>query len=294
MLAAANTSDSTGRPLFSGTSSGPAFADTAGGVVYRGDDGATVTRLRERSQIATGLPGSEVFGADDTGLFAAVDDMIASLTEPMLSARPRVFAEAAARLNLERSRGPQVLEVTLTGPTGSARVTLDLRLDAPEAPMAAINAETARTGIAAVMERDGLTIRLVAQGTIALSQQAGGSLRRPTLFLQAVDAGGQPTGNLAALRPEALTSSALVGRSSAAVDHLALMRARIGGLADAVEKSATAIAAQRLTVDQAVAGLEDLDVAATVTRLQSLLLTQQASQQTFVKIAGQSLFDFLR
>jgi flagellar hook-associated protein 3 FlgL len=47
-------------------------------------------------------------------------------------------------------------------------------------------------------------------------------------------------------------------------------------------------------VDQAVSGLEELDVAAAVTRLQSLLATQEAAQQTYVRIAGQSLFDYLR
>jgi flagellar hook-associated protein 3 FlgL len=43
-----------------------------------------------------------------------------------------------------------------------------------------------------------------------------------------------------------------------------------------------------------VAGLEDLDVAAAITRLQQLLLTEQAAQQTFVKINGTSLFDYMR
>ena len=53
-------------------------------------------------------------------------------------------------------------------------------------------------------------------------------------------------------------------------------------------------AARRLRIDQAVAGLEDLDVAAAITKLQGLLLTEQAAQQSFVKINGTSLFDYLR
>ena len=44
----------------------------------------------------------------------------------------------------------------------------------------------------------------------------------------------------------------------------------------------------------AIAGLEDLDVAAAITKLQQALLTEQASQQSFVKINGTSLFDYLR
>lgn len=294
MLAMANATDAMGRPLFAGTAGGPAFAETVDGVVYRGDDAATMTRLSERTQIATGVPGSDVFGADPTGLFAAVDDTIAALTEPMLSARPRVAGMGQARLSLVRSREPETVEVTLAGPAGTARVQLDLRLDAPEAPLAAINAQTAATGISAVMESDGRTIRLVAQGEIAVSDQSGGNPRRPNLFLETLDPQGQPTGHALGVRPAPLTASALVERAGAIVDHLALMRAKVGSLGDAVDKAAQSIAGQKLTVSIAVSGLEDLDVAATVTRLQSLLMTQQASQQTFIKISGQSLFDFLR
>jgi flagellar hook-associated protein 3 FlgL len=72
------------------------------------------------------------------------------------------------------------------------------------------------------------------------------------------------------------------------------MRAQVGSLADAVGKNADSLAQRRLTLDQAVAGLHDIDIAETVTRLQSLLLTQQASQQSFVKIMGQSLFNYIR
>ena len=294
MLAVANASDAAGRPLFAGTAAGPAFEQNAAGVVYRGDDGATVAQLGDRHRIATGLPGSLVFGSGPKGLFAAIDNTIAALTEPMLSARSRITAQGAARLDLDRTRGAQDIEVTLTGPAGSARLVLDMRLDAPTSPMEAINALTAQTGISAQMESDGRSIRLSALGEIAFSDQKGGDPRRPGLWLAPLGSDGNPVGSARGLRPEPLTVNALVGQADAAVEHLATMRAQVGTLADSVEKSAVSIANQRLIVNQAVAGLEDLDVAATLTRLQSLLVTQQASQQAFVKISGQSLFNYLR
>ena len=296
MLAIANSSDSAGRPLFAGTGTAPAFEETAAGVVYRGDDGAPLAQLGDRSTVATGLPGSRVFGTDATGIFAAVDDMIAALTEPMLSARAEVSVQGSARLDLLRTRDASEVEITLTGPLGSARLTIDLRLDAPEAPMHAINAQSAVTGVTAVMESDGKSIRLVSAGEMSIGALTGADVdaRRPALMLGPVDAAGIPTGEVKGIRPEPLGPNALVGRATAAVGHFATMRASAGVLAEAVEKSVISIASQRLTVDQAVAGLEDLDVAATITRLQSLLLTQQAAQQSFVKISGQSLFNYLR
>lgn len=294
MLALANSTDTAGRPLFSGTAGAPAFEQTTEGVVYRGDDGSTVVQLSDRKRVATGLPGSQVFGSGPTGVFAAIDNTIAALTEPMLSARASVSAEGQARLDLARTRAPQEISVTLTGPTGSARVMLDMRLDAPTAPLDAINAQSGVTGITAVMEADGKGIRLVAAGQMSISAQEGGDARRPSLTLGEVLPDGTPNGAATSVRPTQLTPNMLVAGADAAINHLALMRAEAGALGEAVDQSARSIASQRLTVDQAVAGLEDLDVAATITRLQSLLLTQQASQQAFVKITGQSLFNYLR
>lgn len=298
LLAAANSGDMTGRPLFAGAAPGPAFADTGtegGGVVYRGDDQAPVAQVGDAMRIATGLPGSQVFGTGADSVFALVDDTIAALSEPMLSARSEARVPGPARLDLERTRAATTLEITLTGPAGAARVTLDLRLDAPLGPVDAINAVSAETGITASPAADGRGIVLAAAGAVALSGQTGGPAARPALSLGAAAMpDGAPAGPATALRPGQATADALIDRASGAVEQMATMRAAAGSLAEAVDRQLEATAARRLTVDQAVAGIEDLDVAATLTRLQTLLLTQQTSQQTFVKITGQSLFSYLR
>ncbi|NEX45255.1 flagellin [Pseudotabrizicola algicola] len=293
-FAIANATDSMGRPLFAGTGSAPAFEQTSGGIVYRGDDGTSVAQIGDRQRVATGLSGRQVFDEGPSGIFAALDDTIAALSEPMLSARAAVTATGEARMELVRSRSPQEIEITLTGPSGAARLTLDLRLDAPQAPVDAINAAFAATGVSAALDSDGKGIRLSATGAFTISDQSGGSAQRPVLTLGAVDSAGVPSGPFTGLRPEQMRINTLVGRAGSALDHLATMRATAGSLAEAVDKSAQAIASQRLSVNQAVAGLNDLDVAATVTRLQSLLMTEQAAQQAFVKISGQSLFNYLR
>ncbi len=68
----------------------------------------------------------------------------------------------------------------------------------------------------------------------------------------------------------------------------------MGALGRLAEDHAQVLADRKLRIDKSVAGLEDLDVAAAITRLQQLLLTEQAAQQTFVKINGTSLFDYMR
>ena len=295
VVAAASATDMTGRPLFSGTAPGAAFADTAQGITYRGDDAVSMAQLGDRHRIATGLPGSRVFvPGEGRDVFAMLDDMITALGEPMLSARTDLRSAPPARLDLLRSRAPQEVEVTLTGPLGAARVTLDLRLDAPEAAVEAINAQTGQTGITATFEADSQSLRLMAAGEIALSDQQGGSRTRPVLHLGPVTEAGLPAGPALGLRPTDLGINALVADAGRAVDHMAMMRAEVGSLAAAVDTRREALAAQRLSVDQAMAQVGDLDVAASLTRLQTLLTTEQAAQMSFVKIVGQSLFDYLR
>ena len=85
-----------------------------------------------------------------------------------------------------------------------------------------------------------------------------------------------------------------VGAFGDAVAHIAAQRAEVGSLAKLAEDHGKSLSDRKLRIDQAVAGLEDLDVAAAITRLQQLLLTEQASQQSFVKINGSSLFDYIR
>lgn len=295
MIGAANATDMSGRALFSGTAPGAAFEATAQGMVYRGNDAVSMAQLGDRERIATGLPGSRVFSPGaGRDIFATLDDTIAALSEPMLSARTDLRATSPARLDLERSRAGAGIEVTLSGPLGAARVPLDMRLDAPEAAVSAINAQTARTGITATLEADGKSLRLMAEGEIAISAQEGGSRTRPVLSLGPINADGLPSGPSLGLRPADLGINALVADADRAVDHMATMRAEAGSLAAAVDTRREALSAQRLSVDQAMAKVQDLDVAAALTRLQTLLATEQAAQMSFVKIVGQSLFNYLR
>lgn len=292
--AAANASDMTGRPLFSGTAPGPAFAATAQGMVYRGNDAAPSVHLGADHRIATGLSGARVFTVAGRDIMALLDDTITALTPPMLDARPAVQMPSPARLDLTRSREAQTVTLTLSGPLGAAPVALDLRLDAPGAALGAINAVTARTGITATQADDGHSLTLTAEGQIGLSDLTGTDAARPVLSLGRITDAGLPAGPQVGLRPAALNINALVADAGRAVDHMATMRAEAGSLAEAVDRRREALAAQRLSVDQAMAQVQDLDVAATLTRLQTLLTTQQAAQMSFVKIVGQSLFGFLR
>jgi flagellar hook-associated protein 3 FlgL len=288
LLALANVTDTHGRALFAGTAAGPAYAAAADGPVYVGSDAPPQLQTGDRQVQAAGVTGPAVFGHGAGSLFARLADLAAALREPMLSAQLQATAAGDARLDLARARDGGMVQVTLAGPAGAATLSLDLRADAPGAAVAAINAATADTGVTAALMPDGAGIALSAAGPLTLSAVQDGPRDAPLLTL--TPAGGTPV----ALRPAGLAPDALVAAAAAAVDRLAQVRSEAGALAAAADRARDGIAERRLVLDRAVSGLQDLDMAAEVTRLQVLLTTQQAAQQTYVRIAGQSLFDYLR
>ena len=297
LLAAANATDQQGRPLFSGTAPGPAFVPTAQGVAYQGDTAASAVQMGPHARMETGLAGERVFGDGRDGLFALLDDIVLALSEPVLSARDTVQADGRARLDLSPVPAGGEIALVLGGPQGAAELLLPLGAADRDAQIEAINALTARTGIHAAAAQDGAGIVLEAAGRISLSAQTGpadAAAERPVVRLAAADDAGRPTREPTALRPLHLGSQTLVSRTTAAVEHMAEMRAAGGSLAAALESRLEQVANKRLTLDQAVSRLQDVDVAEAITRLQGLLLNQKAAQQSFVRIAERSLFDYLR
>ncbi|MCH8466325.1 MAG: flagellar hook-associated protein 3 [Roseinatronobacter sp.] len=301
LLSNANATDPQGRPLFSGTAPGPAFVLGPEGVSYQGDTAATVVQMGGQAKLTTALPGTRVFGEGQDSIFALLDDLVRGLSEPVLSARDTVQALSYARLELAPSVGGagagDTITVTLEGPEGRADIALTLGAGGQAAQVAAINAASADTGIQAQAMADGVGIRLLAAGMMHVSNQTGpeeGLARRPLLTLAQITDTDHIMHAPVALRPAHLASATLIGRASDTVEHMAEMRAAIGAMGKALDSRIERIADTRLTLDKAISRLQDVNVAEAITRLQTLLLNQQAAQQSFVKITGRSLFDYLR
>lgn len=301
LLTVANARDTFGLPLFAGFGSGEPFTEGPNGVEYRGDGGRPTLRLTETATLATGLNGSEVFmsvptsDGDAKSLFTMVDDLIASLTKPLQTARPDSQVAGQGLFTPFTTRNPATLSFDLSGPTGSARISAEVMTGAPGAMLDAINAATPTTGITATLSPDGRGFILTARGDIRLSNiSQPDSPRAPVGSLTALDDSLQPRGTGTLLRNDAISATRLVGVFGNAITHTAAQRAEVGALGRLAEDHAAVLADRKLRIDKAIAGLEDLDVAAAITRLQQLLLTEQASQQTFVKINGSSLFDYIR
>jgi len=80
----------------------------------------------------------------------------------------------------------------------------------------------------------------------------------------------------------------------ASLDHLGVNIAKIGALMSTAEQQRDTIAQRQILISENLSTLEDADLSKLVTELQSLIVSRDAAQQTFVKIGQQTLFDFLR
>ena len=269
-------------------------------AAYAGDGGVSVARLSESVTLPTGLNGAKLLMAvptkqGPTSMFKMVDDLIATLGVGLRSMKPTATVTGQADLTLAAGREPQALGFTLKGPKGAVRIDTTMQAGTPSLVMDAINAQTALTGVAASIAPDGSGIRLAAEGSMTLSGfDSGSEARAAVAGLQPLDTAGQPAGASIQIRPEYLSADRMVAAFGEATSHLAGQRAEAGAVAAQVDRQKEALSARSLQLDTAVSNLEDLDVAKAITRLQDLLLSQQAAQQTFVKIQSSNLFDYIR
>lgn len=300
MMEIANRTDPMGQPLFGGYSPSPAFVETHEGVSFNGDLGVPSLRVSETMQVDTSVNGADVFmslpaSGDLKGVFAVMDDLEASLSNPLGEAGTTVEAADRAQLSFLGDRKSQEIGLTLNGPLGSIDVK-ETYIDGVPGPFVdAINAQTQKTGITASVSEDGGSIVFETQGTITISNVTSErSGRGLAAHFAPMDANGQLLGTPKGVRAEEMSTSNVLERVQSMIGHFAESRAKAGAVAATLDSHQDALSVRDLQIQQAVAGLEDLDLAAAVTNLQQLLVNQQASQQTYVQISRTSLFDYLR
>jgi len=78
------------------------------------------------------------------------------------------------------------------------------------------------------------------------------------------------------------------------LESMSLGLARVGTDLSAVERTRDVMAEEQLQTDALISDLRDLDFAEAITKLRADQLALEAAQSSFARIAGQSLFDFLR
>lgn len=293
LLGLANARDSTGQALFGGfvTRDDP-FRNGPTGVTYHGDAGQPRLQVSETMTLATGLNGALVFNsvgaARDGNIFDTIDRFIATLRTDPSSITATAQGNGQLTLTPQMGRDFAQWSLQISGPDGQADVTFALADGALSAAVDAVNAQTARTGVSASSDPQTGAIVLSAAGPITVARIVGAD--PAALAMGVMDETGTRRNLVAADR----TENAVLGQLQDSATHLIEQRTQIGALSANAKVQADVVAGRKLSLDQAVANLGDLDMTAALTRLQQHMLNRDATLQSYAKITQQNLFDYMR
>lgn len=307
LLALANTTDDNGQALFGGYAMNrtPFVGTPEGRVAYRGDDGIHTVAAGDSLRLETSVNGREVFDRVATpsgtrSLFDVVDAFIAGLDlANTASTRVHSMIGDGLRLDIVTKDWPTELSLRVDGPEGRADISAKLVRGVPDPLIAAINAASATTGVAAASTEDGSGIILTAAektSDITLSEltvEGDPSPANPALYgvmLGPTD-GSIPTKNLL---PVSHGLEARMAELSEMQNAVALSRTKVGSFLGKAERQQSVLSDRTAVLEADVGELRDADLQRVITELQSLLLTQDAARQAYSKIGQRSLFDFLR
>lgn len=308
MVELANTQDAQGQSIFSGYKTDKkAFELTKDGQInYNGDRGQTYLQVSENMQVLNGLDGESVFGRVQTdggpkSIFTMLEGMKrAILNGSILNTEGN--STGVAELEFSLPRDPLEFTFSLTGSAGTTRITTSMAEGKFTDFVDAINADSNLTGITAEYDDTIGRVRLTDSGNKNIRfddieiEDIETSSDHMSAFVDffSIDGEGQQVGVARRLTDDDLLLSNLTGDINSAINHISNQQALIGSQLNKANQQISVLGERKIAVSEEVSELGDADLAELVTRLQSLLLNRDASQQAFAKIGQQSLFDYIR
>jgi len=280
LLSLANTRDASGDYLFAGfqTQALP-FVRGPAGVDYQGDGGQRFLQLSASSQIAVRDPGSAVFMAVPIGngrfdITAAAGNTGTGIVRD--TSATSSYQPGAYTISFAQASPTAPLSYTVTD--ASAAIVAS----GSYAPGDAISFAGARVVIEGAPAA-GDAFSIAAQP----KQDMFTTLRNIIGTLEGAGAGPAQTASV----NNALASG--LRNLDQALGRVLEQRAEVGSRLNRVDSQRSANDAFTLGLQETLSAVRDLDFAEAISRLNLQLVALQAAQQSFVRIQGLSLFNFL-
>lgn len=286
LIGFANTRDSAGNFIFSGyQSTVQPFTSTAAGVVYNGDQGQRQLQVSTSRQLALNESGDAIFERIKTGNGTFTTAAAASNTGGSI-AGPGSVTNAALLTGHNYA-----IDFTVTGGATSFKA-YDLTIDPSKAtPLPASGPYTAGQSIAF----DGLQFDISGTPANADSFNVKPSTNQ-SIFKSVSDlitVLNTPTAGTAAKANLTASLSAANTNLSSALDTVLTVRAAGGARLQELDTLDSEGTDRGLQYAATLSSLQDLDYAKAITELTQQQVTLQAAQQSFVKVANLSLFNYI-
>ena len=280
LLQLANTKSPSGEYIFAGYNSRtPAFAKSDAGFVYQGDQGQRLLQVSEDTQLAVRDNGADVFQGMTTGdgrflLETPVSNTGDGLVK--MSSTIDAISDNYTITFIQTNPGDPLL-YSVSGEDVGAVATGTF------APGEAINFNGISIEIEGTLENgDSYAINRSVRQDVFQSVQA---------IANALLAGTE-TGAKSSKLANDLGQS--ISTMDQALEHLQSRRTIVGNRLQALDTRASENADGLLRLERQTSELNDLDFAEAVSRLNLQTTALQAAQQSYIKIQGLSLFNYLR
>lgn len=301
LVGLANTKDGNGEYLFAGSKgfTEPFVPNAAGGYDYFGDDSQRLLQIGAGRQVADGNPGSEVFQLIRNGNGTFVTEVNQDPLNPnqgtgvidggsvqgsFIPALTNGVNGYTLRFIQVAPTDPITYEVFETGDPAETPITLadgttvGTYIDGE--PIAFRGALVTVTGIPA--DGDTFTIRSSEYKDIFQTLQDFVTALETTVTLPEEQA--VLNNNI----------NRFLGDVDQGMNNILTVRASVGARLNAIDGQRYINEDQLLQTTQVISSVEDLDYAEAVSRLNLQMAGLEAAQQTYLKVQGLSLFNFLR
>lgn len=280
LIAAGNTQDASGEYIFAGFQSDTRpFTKASSGATYNGDDGQRFMQVSANVQIAASNSGSDVFmsAAAGNGSFdyrgSANNTGTATVTSTSAAANyvPETYTLAFIQAN-----PTDPITYTVTGDTSGQVATGNYVKDGA---ITFANGEIRLKGTPA--NGDSFTISSVPRQDIFTTIKD----------LESILAGASDTTS-SRIRVHNEASRGLTNIDNA-LEKILTVQADVGTRMRRAEMQTDTNEAFNYQLQETLSGLQDLDYAEAISRLNIQMLALQAAQQTFAKTQAMSLFNYL-
>ena len=280
LLQLANSKSPSGEYIFAGYNSRtPAFAKSDAGFVYQGDQGQRLLQVSEDTQLAVRDNGADLFQGMMTG------DGRFLLETPASNAGNGLVKMASAIDAISDDFTMVFVQANADDP---------ITYSVSGAASGVVATGTYQSGEA--ISFNGVSIEIAGSPVNGDSYQINRSVRQDVFqsvqsIADALLAGGDTAAQSSKLVNDLGQS---ISTMDQALEHLQSRRTLVGNRLQALDTRASENADGLLRLERQTSELNDLDFAEAVSRLNLQTTALQAAQQSYIKIQGLSLFNYLR
>ncbi|HKR76504.1 MAG TPA: flagellar hook-associated protein FlgL [Rhodanobacter sp.] len=280
----ANTTDASGNALFAGTSTTttPFVFNSDGSVSYTGNSDNQMTAIGSGLRIPNSDEGAGLFMNIPAGNGSFVASAAAGNSGSLLVGATSVTDASAWKA------------ATASGP-----VNYQISFDA-SGNWTATDASNGNAVVASGSYQDGGSINFNGM-TVALSGTPAAGDTMSVKSGQTQDVFGTLTSMINALNDDSQNNTQLSNTMSRQIesidraqDGISSTQTDVGGRLNRLTQQKSTYSDLTLTYQTTLSGVQDTDMASAISKLMLQSTALQASQQTFAKVQGMSLFDYLK